>query len=417
VLARESFDEIWFFGAHQANTPGEPQSELDANEVAALTQWMKGNAADGSEGGGVLMTGDHANPLPLNLVANPGGPCGAVSAGEGFLGLGRAIGHCVPRAGSLRSWEGPPTFRSTDSFSTLAGFGFQMDRTPQELFLENVNLDGDPDPAGAPHPLFFYKQDEFIRVFPDHAHEGAVVTPEVLDASWPSGANGQTQPHVVARSRDRRNGNVLNAVATYNGDLAGVGRIVADSTWHHYTNLNLLGFPHPAPEGSAADQIGQFYANLAVWLAPRRKRLQMALAMSWQVARYTFTQEPGGDIDTISLAAQSLLRRSTSPCEAHELTQVLLPEQHTAFAEFAAETDFDFQQMRELFMGNVIDLYHVAMREEQEQRGGQFNVTGATMDIRSLRELPEQAFRFVLRDEAKRMRRTLEALQIPRSQS
>ena len=323
VLAGESFDEIWFFGAQQGNTSNAPQSELDASEVAALTNFMKGNAADGSEGGGILMTGDHANETPADFVASPNGPCGNVAGGVRFLGLGRAIGHCVPRAGMLRGWEGPPTFRSTDSFNTLAGdFGFQMDQTPQNLLLENVNENGEPDPNGQPHPLFFYRQNRFITVFPDHGHEGEVITPANLDASWPTGPNGQTRPHIVARSRTRTQ-EVINTIAAYNGDLAGVGRIVADSTWHHYTNLNLLGFPHPAPEGSAADQIGQFYANLAIWLAPLSKRRQMGQAMSLEIARDKFMQELGGDIDAISDATQSLVQKATLPCEARELTTAL----------------------------------------------------------------------------------------------
>src|SRR5215217_3174231 len=48
VLDRERFDEIWFFGIHQANIGrfsvgafrGGPNSELDANEIAALERWM-----------------------------------------------------------------------------------------------------------------------------------------------------------------------------------------------------------------------------------------------------------------------------------------------------------------------------------------------------------------------------------------
>jgi hypothetical protein len=417
VLASESFDEIWFFGFNQGNTSGEPQSELDANEVAALTNWMKGNAADGSEGGGVLMTGDHANPVPANLVANATGPCGEVLAGEGYVGLGRAIGHCVPRAGMLRSWQGPPTSNSSDSFSTLVGPGFQMDRTPQTLSLELVNEDGDPDPAGEPHPLFFYNENQFIEAFPDHAHEGAVITPDTLDSTWPTGANGQTRPHVVARSTDRRNQHVLNAVATYNGDLAGVGRIVADSTWHHYTNLNLRGFPHPAPEGSAADQIGQFYANLAVWLAPRHKRLQMGLAMSWRLAQYTLIQEPDSDTQTLANSIQYLQFNSMSRCEAHELTQVLLPKPYGVFTQNAAETHVDLQALRELYLANVIHLYHAAMREEQEQRGSQFNLAGTRMDIRSLRLLPEKAFSYALEEQADRLKRHLEAVRISGLQS
>jgi hypothetical protein len=48
--------------------------------------------------GGVLMTGDHANPRQSGHDANL----------DNLLGLGRAIAHRVPRAGALRRWEGGP---------------------------------------------------------------------------------------------------------------------------------------------------------------------------------------------------------------------------------------------------------------------------------------------------------------------
>ena len=360
VLARESFDEIWFFGAQQVNTTAEPESELTPNEVEALRQWMEGSADDGSEGGGVLITGDHANPLPAY-------PLGDIPDDVDFLGLGRAIGRYIPRAGLLRKWEGPPTARSQDSYNTLVGSAFQMDRVPQELFLQNVNEDGEPDPDGQPHPLFFYGPDQCIEVFPDHGHEGAVLIPETLDDSWPTGPSGQTQPYVVARGRDRRNGHMLNLIAAYNGDLASVGRIVSDSTWHHYTNLNLLGFEYPAPVNSAADRIGQFYANLAVWLAPRSKRMAMAQAMFSQIAEYTLQQEPQGEIENLGLAAQSLLSTVASPCEAHELIEVLLLNNPNAVC--ARGRGHEHQQLRNLFLGNVVSLYQKAIG--QAKREGQ----------------------------------------------
>src|SRR5215813_12959262 len=47
----EPFDEIWFFGLQQGNPdkfsqggfPGDPESELNADEIAALDKWMKAN--------------------------------------------------------------------------------------------------------------------------------------------------------------------------------------------------------------------------------------------------------------------------------------------------------------------------------------------------------------------------------------
>lgn len=413
------FDEIWFFGLHQGNKKtfsvrtfrGGPESELDANEVEALRQWM--STEDGFEGGGILMTGDHANAVPPNLLPNPDSPCGDAPADVGFLGLGRAIGRCVPRAGLLRQWEGPPTSRAIDRNNTLVNPGFQLDRFPQQLVLRNVNLDGDLDANGQPHPLFYYEQDQFIEVFPDHAHEGAVVTPDTLDASWPSGPKGQTQPQVVALGRNKRDDTDLNIIATYNGDLVGVGRIVADSTWHHYMNLNLLSFQHPAPVGSVSDQIGQFYGNLAVWLAPRRKRIAMARAMCWKLAQYTLLLEEPGDPGSIGESAYSTLLRTASPCEIHELMQVLSLTQTELVNQAAAlEASFGEQSLPKLFLGSVLDAYHRVMIRTETEYQDSVNAASSESDLVIFERLIDAAVRRAFEEQAKRLRFNLEALSI-----
>ena len=409
----QPFDEIWFFGIHQANQNAPqpssfregPACELDANEVAALNQWM--SAQNGGQGGGVLMTGDHANRSPFGLVLNNDGPCGAPAPNTTDMGLGRAIGRCVPRAGALRLWEGPPTTSPNDSFSTLSSLtGDQNDRFPQHLTLRNVTPHGDLDENGQPHPLFFYRQGDFIRVFPDHHHEGAVVIPDVLDPDqWPDGPNGQVRPQVVALGTDQRRDRSLNIVATYNGDLAGVGRIVADSTWHHYINANLGGFFHPAPIGSEADQIGQFYGNLATWLAPRSKRIQMARAMCWELSRYTLQQEGRGDPERLGVVAHSLLDRVASPCEIHELLLALPPLEAPVLEAVAA-----FERpatSAKLFLGYVIDGYHQTMSGVQTE-GLQLNGTAPVPS--TVEGLIETAFKNTVEAQETRLRDRLAAL-------
>jgi hypothetical protein len=382
----EPFDQIWFFGIHQANTStvslgvfgGGMESELNKKEVSALNEWMKVNP-DGSGGGGVLITGDHSNKRPEGTVSGNNSGCPDNSENEDFLGLGRAIGRCVPRAGLLRIWQGAPTYRSEDSFSTIATAGLQTDRVPQQLMLTKVNVAGEPDSAGQPHPLFFYKPGQFIEVFPDHEHEGAVTIPDTLDAAvWPTGKTGQPGPHVVACGTDQRNNTQLKILATYNGDLADVGRIVADSTWHHYMNLNLNGFPHPAPEGSDSDQIGQFYGNLAVWLSPRKKRAEMAHAMCSQLANYTLLLEEPGNVKSIGSAASSILSRVAAPCEIHELILALVPEQYGTLnfqEEVLAASPLP---PRELILGFVLDSYHqeILQAESADVLKAQFQQSG-----------------------------------------
>lgn len=353
------FDEIWFFGLHQANTEefslgvfcGGPENELDVDEVEYLETWMK---AEGGSGGGVLMTGDHNNPVPARWLRNKNGRCTDPVEEPGLLGLGRAIGRCVPRAGELRKWHGSPSSCIDDRINTVASDGRQSDRVPQKLFHVHVNADGEPDPQGQPHPLFFYRPGEFIDIFPDHRHEGALVIPDVSDtAVWPVGPNGQPKPCIVAFGTHSQSGERIGLVTAYDGDRAGVGRIVADSSWHHYVNINLKGFPHPALPATPSDKIGKFYGNLAIWLAPMHKRRQMAQAMYWELANYTLLLEQHDDPVRTGEIGYSLLRRSTSPCEMHELLRAFGPRRNAASTE--QET-----------LGLVLETYQKAMIQSEQ---------------------------------------------------
>jgi len=363
-LTGHPFEEIWFFGMHQANKKnisfgvfrGGPQSELTENEIGVLESWMTAGGNDKEVGGGVLMTGDHNHPRPTDAMPSTNPRCPG-TAENPFLGRGRALGRCVPRAGQLRVWEGDPTNSAANSQNTIQNSGLQTDRVPQQLTLVNVDGNGDPDLNGQPHAIFHYKRGQYIEFFPDHAHEGRVVDTGLDQNSWP----GQVRPHVVARSFDQFHGRMVDLVVTYQGDLANVGRIVADSSWHHYFNLNVRPFRHPSPEGSPGDQIGQFYANLAVWLAPRARRFNMALAMLWRLANYTALMEPLGDIRIIGREASSILSGVASPCEIKELIQSLIPIQY-GLLHFIHEGAFpNHLPSQELLLGSILNSYHEEM--------------------------------------------------------
>jgi hypothetical protein len=365
VLRREEdetgqpFDQIWFFGVHQVNKRkfnpriggGGPESELDADEVKALRAWM-------DKGGGVLMTGDHANRRPGDaLPPDPNPPCPYRYGNDEYAGLGRALGRCVPRAGELRDWDGSPTAREGDSNNTQvmpfircgelfpAQIVFQRDKVPQQLILATFDEKGKPMLGGQPHPLFFYREGcGSIQFFPDHLHEGEVVIPDSFpETAWPkNAANFQPVPRVVAYGLDKRSGNKINLLAAYDGSVAGVGRIVADSTWHHYFNINLSGFTQPTGPGSPIDQIGQFYGNLAVWLSPAVKRFKMAEVMFRRLAQDPEVLEELGPPEKAKIAdrmragaaAKRCLSLVSSPCEIHELLQMTIPKYYRYVEQF-----------------------------------------------------------------------------------
>lgn len=374
----KEYDEVWFFGLHQLSREnfalvvlrGGPHSELDEDEVKALDNWMKREGKDGARGGGVLMTGDHANPRPKAGMPDEGNRCPDIPEEE-FLGLGRALGHCVPRARWLRKWEGAPTACPKNSFNTqvlVAGADpddsqQEYDKRPQELHLEKFDALSNPTPDGYPHPLFFYKNGKYIDVFPDHPHEGAVVIPDAFDEKeWPKLKGVQPKPQVVAYGTDKRNHKPLNILAAYNGDCAGVGRIVADSTWHHYLNINLLNFGSPSQEGSDADHIGQFYANLAIWLSPLSVRREMShLMFRWLVNNLLIWEELGQESLDVGRTAYALLSQVASPCEIHELLLAVVPDDYCAQFDTLCFPERGFPQSpvpsREVILGCIIESY------------------------------------------------------------
>ncbi|HEY6806245.1 MAG TPA: hypothetical protein VI306_21885 [Pyrinomonadaceae bacterium] len=278
-----AYDEIWFF--NYAQMDGKPCDfyELTEPEIYDLRDWM-------DTGGGVLVTGDHS--LPSSIEPDP--------THASYITLGRALCHKIPRAGKFRTWVGPPTsenqdppLEERDNYNTQEGTSdldnpkFEADGLPQLLRLK--------DPA-KPHLLFSWRllqnnTFEPIQFFPDHSHEGQLIIPALTADEWPAHS---PVPEIIAWGSDKRPFNPKREypiVAVFDGDPAGVGRIVADSSFHHYTKNNLNNIPDrccgknlPDSE-SALDQIAQFYGNLAYWLAPNSFRAKVAQNLLFRIAR------------------------------------------------------------------------------------------------------------------------------------
>jgi len=350
------YDQVWFFGVEQANQlPFAPENELTDPEVDALRDWM------GSMGrqGGVLITGDHSNPRPF----------GADPALDPLVNLGRALGHRVPRAGKLRLWEGlpssdftsPPLFDANthdtqvpDGIHNLNDLTLQDDSLPQQLLLTKYSLGwGFPFwlRRYRPHPLFCGRSGP-IEVYPDHMHEGALDFPSSYPASdWPSGLFGQPRPEVVARGTDKRAAapGVYDLVSAYDGAQASVGRIVADSTWHHYFNVNLRGFP----AGPVLNAIADYYVNLAVWLSPPGVRRAMNCWLWWYLAVHPAVRMVAGNsLALLGQTAFDVLGRRASQCA---ITEFVWP--------FAISVEYREKfpwPPEELALGAVINEYHHA---------------------------------------------------------
>ena len=264
------YDQVWLFGFGS-------QPSLTVPEITLMNEFMAG-----PKFGGILVTGDHAR-------------------------LGFGLSEQIPRVGKMRTpapvnqapgWnttleEGP------DGNSTF-DFDEQSDEKPQTIRYKRYPME-----AGLalsrrfrPHPLLCGPNGP-ITVLPDHQHEGEAVAPVPAagDQEWPTKNGHQEAPEVIGWGRIKdpaatKHGQEIGVISVYNGHNVDVGRIVADSTWHHWFDINLTGrYPGAPYNGFDATTQGQailkkieaYFLNCGVWLSPPDKQVVMRNATLWSI--------------------------------------------------------------------------------------------------------------------------------------
>jgi hypothetical protein len=341
-----AYDQIWLLGYGSG--------ELPVDEQKAIAAFM-------NSGGGIFATGDHAS-------------------------LGSALAGNLPRVRSMRHWSSPPPATGPTRVDTtrpdvhdVVVFENQSDDIPQKLELKWYEWSGAPWFREVyPHPVLCSRWGA-IDQFPDHMHEGEVVEPANLDAvislpgmtfdEYPRDSGGRrVSPEVVAWgwSAGRADPEVMHGihvgdpgpankrwtgtVGVYDGRRCGVGRIVVDSTWHHFFDINLIGdnaanrpgFADPraplwrkgftfSPEGMAVlAKIDQYFRNIVRWLSPNAgilapfDGLVVQLALTHQVREVLETTR----LSPMKLGAYAweYALRFAPPCTVLQLT---LPEIYT----------------------------------------------------------------------------------------
>lgn len=271
----DGYDQIWCFGASGPITQDD--------ELASLATWM-------NNGGGLFATGDHAT-------------------------LGEGLCSRMPRIGTMRAWSNaqgvPPVggearidtnrpFTAAEIAGTdVIAFDRQGDTLPQNIewvawythrhFPWTIHR--------RPHPVLCHPALGPIDVMPDHPHEGVVfdhvVQPDVNLAAitlgntynfngvagdeYPTAFGIRPLPFVIARGRTLADPPLQHAkgdspakrfsmISVYDGHRVGIGRVAADSTWHHWMNINITQLE--AAGGANWEKIKRYYLNLALWLAP-----------------------------------------------------------------------------------------------------------------------------------------------------
>lgn len=362
-------DVLWVFGFGNEDTRQSPEFAFDAEEVMLLCEWMKR--------GGVMVTGDHSQLGDLDNTV-----CAQGVSHDKFFARGSALGHRIPRARQLRVWKGPPTncdvdpsdLEKSDTQNTLdkVGTGSDLDLEKDEF---PQTLEGLSSP---PHFLFTYDLGDDgrptpITHFPDHQHEGRVLIPETFNEDWPQ-RPPDPKPEFVAFGRDKRftaKERVYPLVVAYDGDHAGIGRIVADTSFHHYIDLNLRQIDKrdaagPLPK-TPLDEIAQYYANLAYWLAPKSLRDEIKRDLLFQSAIHLSVLETvGNGTARLGRAARAALKSEVGAANLYRIFVADGPsaEQHLtgrllAFAVTGRGAPEGFEALDgDHLLGSVIEDYH-----------------------------------------------------------
>ncbi len=297
----DDYDEIWCFGlapngdnANDQDISDSPFA-LDKDDISALATWM-------NAGGGLLAMGDHHV-------------------------LGAAMCSLIPRVGTMRKWtlaQGVPPIGGETRLNTNRPQNERQDprRTqPPEVIPVVAQSDGVPQPVNwkaypawtgnpperrsLPHPLLCGGSLGVIDILPDHQHEGEVFEDDKVvltgqykirhnsHAEYPTVNGAQPAPEAIAwlstlkGPPHKHDGGDLAqkcfaAIGAYDGDPVPCGRVVVDSTWHHWFDLNIEGLATAAPDTDYR-KVVRYFRNCAVWLARKEQRAMMFSAASLQL--------------------------------------------------------------------------------------------------------------------------------------
>ncbi|MBL8888826.1 MAG: hypothetical protein JNL67_02530 [Planctomycetaceae bacterium] len=324
-VALSDFDQVWLFGI-------DPSGSISVEEIAALEAYMNG-------GGGLFATGDHG-------------------------ALGKSMCGNIPRVKDMRYWDDFPnssndinevsmggprrndTNRPASGAATSVNFENQSDAIPQTIAARSFG-------RGTPHPLLSIspriRPSGVIDIMPDHPHEGQcapermfevngatvssqiIATSFVLSGSTTAGGNGKTLtiPHCFP------------SIAVWDGRIANVGRIVVDSTWHHFVNINLNGAETPLTGLTSSDfeVVRQYFMNIATWISRKksflcwRRFILFDLLVNSQLIEANLNNPQAAlesialeDLNNIGSLAEEILANKFSPAFARSFLVEMLAE-------------------------------------------------------------------------------------------
>lgn len=266
----EQYDMCLFFPVMPSNA-----DPALAPEAEAIAKFME-------NGGGFFATGDHANlggqltPLIPRVRSMRRWYFSGSLSGDSPAGPNGELPAPPPL--------GPHRYDTTrKGLDNIAQFEDQSDEVPQEIaptyYSAGVSIkQGFIARKRLPHPLLC-SPDGAVTYLPDHMHEGRCEVPDklagrtftiagaslreypdYLPPNAPAGYVPQAlAPEIVATgsvlpgttspaldsahfgSPDPADARTFGVIGAWDGHRVGKGRVVVDSTWHHFFNINLTG--------------------------------------------------------------------------------------------------------------------------------------------------------------------------------
>ncbi|WP_346882193.1 hypothetical protein [uncultured Algibacter sp.] len=315
------YDQVWLFGFSS--------SSINNNEVNAIENYM-------NNGGGLFATGDHGS-------------------------IGRGMCGNIPRVKDMRHWQdfgsGEVSMsgnRRNDTNTPHSGnysstsFNDQQDAYPQNIHARVYGA----APNLLPHYLLSInkniKASGIIDIMPDHPHEGECKPETDFTVINPSTNN----PHTIRTQNIAISfvsaGNTANSfgmknptdphcfpsISVFDGRSAKVGRIVIDSTWHHFVNVNLDGFTT-----DTMDIVFQYYKNIARWMTRRKtmlclyKRFTVHTMLSERIIEANTLdldikaeKIPNDELYAIGIHAMDIIENELTPADALEFSITMLKD-------------------------------------------------------------------------------------------
>lgn len=345
----DDYDQVWLFGIRPLVHDDGPNEDVfnspysaTPDELDALTDWM-------DAGGGVLAMGDH------NI-------------------LGSGMCWNVPRVGTMRAWlkdsddyKSVPDRVGSDRHDTNRPADPSQDPTvtfPPAVIPTAVERDTVTQPLewvafgvwspfvferrSRPHPVLCGGSLGVIDRFPDHPHEGLVIDEHLIDLTakcqhddsrdeYPTVGGVQPAPQTIAwvntlpdppynHSKGYQPARRFPAIGVYNGHSIDHGRVLVDSTWHHWFDMNIAELE--AADTTDFRKIKRYFQNVAIWLSPKPKQQTMlAHAAFWATLNNGTYEEFSPDVPPLSLGGLALdvLGRATSDCLVTDWIHEIIP--------------------------------------------------------------------------------------------